>query len=112
MINFRSPINNAPLAVLSIATVAGTNFIPETAAVVVRWGLDLQPTQTLPKFQALIQMPIATAALWAVFWLIQRYGNRERHGGQARALAIGLPLLTSIVAIAQIAIVVVALRSA
>jgi hypothetical protein len=104
----RSPLNLSLLAILILATLAGLILVPDSAAVAVRWGLDLQPTQTLPKYQALMQMPIATAALWAIFWAIDRYGNRERHAGQGRALAIALPALTGLLAAVQVLIVLAA----
>lgn len=108
MPNFRSPLNLALLAILVLATIAGYVVIPPDAQVPVRWGADLQPAMTMPKLQGLLQMLIATAAVWAIFWAIQRYGNRDRHAGQARALSIGLTLITALLAAVQIAIVVVA----
>ena len=108
MIDFRSPLNLVPLAILALATAAGFILIPADAQVAVRWGIDLQPTAIMPRLEALLQMPLATAALWAIFWAIGRYGNRERHAGQARALAIALPALTALLAAVQILIVIVA----
>jgi len=94
--------------ILVLATLAGIVLIPNDAQVVVRWGLNLQPTQTMPKFLALLQMPVATAILWGLFWAIGRYGNAERHAGQAKALAIALPAVTALLALLQVAIVVTA----
>jgi hypothetical protein len=101
-------LNLALVAILVLATLAGAVLIPNDAQVVVRWGLNLQPTQTMPKFLALLQMPVATAILWGLFWAIGRYGNAERRAGQARALQIALPALTALFAVVQIAIVVMA----
>jgi hypothetical protein len=108
VIHFRTPLNLVLIAVLLLATLAGLILIPSDAQVVVRWGLNLQPTQTMPKLLALLQMPVATAILWGIFWFIGRYGNAERRAGQARALAIALPALTGLFALVQIAIVVMA----
>ena len=105
MIRFRTPLNLASIAILVLATLAGIVLIPNDAQVVVRWGLNLQPTQTMPKFLALLQMPVATAILWGLFWAIGRYGNRERRTGQARALGIALPALTGLFALMQVVIV-------
>lgn len=108
MVHFRTPLNLILVAVLVLATLAGLILIPNDAQVVVRWGFDLRPTQTMPKFLALLQMPVATAILWGLFWAVGRYGNRERHAGQARALEIALPALTGLFALIQIVIVATA----
>jgi len=108
MIDFRRPLNLALVAILVLATLAGLVLIPSDAQVIVRWGFDFKPTQTLPKLLALLQMPLATAILWAIFWALGRYGNAERRAGQARALAIALPALTGLFALVQIVIVTTA----
>jgi hypothetical protein len=104
----RSPLNLTLLAILVLATVAGFILIPNDAAVAVRWGVDGQVAATLPKLQALLQMPLATAAIWAIFWVIQRYGNRERYAGQVRTLRWALPALTALFCAFQVLIVFVA----
>lgn len=109
MDQLRRPLNLALLAILMLATIAGFILIPPDAQVATRWGFDLQPAQIEDKLHALIQMPIATAAIWVLFSLIARYGNAERHAGQARALGVGLPLLTAAFAVFQVAIVAVSL---
>ena len=108
MVHFRTPLNLAFLAILVLATLAGLVLIPTGADIAVRWGLDLSVTATMPKLLGLAQMPIATAVIWAVFWVIGRYGNRERQVGQARALDLALTGLTGLFAAFQVLIVVIA----
>lgn len=102
----RTSFNLALLALLALATLAGLILIPNGAMVPVRWGLDLQPTATLPKFQGLLQMPIGTAAVWAIVWAIRRYGNSGRHVGQARALDLVPTVVTAVFTLIQVVIVV------
>jgi hypothetical protein len=108
MIHFRTPLNLGLVALLVLATLAGLVLIPTDAQVAVHWGLGGDVNGTLPKLQALAQMPLATAAIWAIFWMVERYGNKERQAGQVRALNIGLTALTALFAVIQIVIVVVA----
>ena len=102
-----TPLNLALLAALVLITVAGFLLIPDAKQLPVRWGLDGQVVSTLPRNLALIQMPIATAAIWALIYAVQRWGNSERRAGAAATLRMILPGVTTLFLIIQLLIVLV-----
>ena len=102
---FRNPLNLTLVALLVLATVAGVLLIPEAKQLPVHWGLDGHVDSTLPRNLALIQMPIATAAVWAIVALISRFGNSGRGAGAAAGLRIILPGVTTLFLIIQLVIV-------
>ena len=102
---FRNPLNLALLAVLVLASVAGFLLIPDARQLPVHWGLDGHVDSTLPRNLALIQMPIATAAVWAIVAVISRFGNSGRGAGAAAGLRLILPGLTTLFLIIQLVIV-------
>jgi hypothetical protein len=87
--------------------MAGFLLIPDAKQLPVRWGLDGQVVSTLPRNLALIQMPIATAAIWALIYAVQRWGNSERRAGAAATLRMILPGVTTLFLIIQLLIVLV-----
>jgi len=106
MIDFRSPLNLTLAAILVLATLAGLVLIAPDARIPVRWGFDLQPAMTMPKLQGLLQLPLAAAFVWAIYWAIQRFGNSSRQRGQAMALSIVLSVVTGFLALVQLATIV------
>ena len=105
MAALRNPINLILLALMILVTVAGFLLIPDGKQLPVHWQLSGQVDSTLPRNLALIQMPIATAAVWLVVGLINRFGNSGRGAGAAYALRLILPGLTALFLIIQLAIV-------
>lgn len=95
------------LALVVLATIAGFLLIPDAKQVPVRWALDGQVVSTLPRNLALIQMPIATAAIWALVYAINRWGNSGRGAGAAATLRLVLPGLTALFLIIQLLIVLI-----
>lgn len=102
---FRNPLNLGLVAILVLATLAGFLLIPEARQLPVHWGLDGHVDSTLPRNLALIQMPIATAAVWAIVAVISRFGNSGRGAGAAAGLRIILPGVTTLFLIVQLVIV-------
>jgi len=102
---FRNPLNLALLALLAVATIAGFLLIPDAKQLAVHWGLDGHVDATLPRNLALIQMPIATAAVWVLVALISRFGNSGRGAGAAAGLRFILPGLTTLFLLIQLVIV-------
>jgi len=100
-----TPLNVALLVALILVTIAGVLLIPEAKQLPVHWGLDGQVDSTLPRNLALIQMPIATAAVWVIVALISRFGNSGRGAGAAAGLRLILPGLTTLFLIIQLVIV-------
>src|SRR3569623_3154230 len=96
MTALRNPLNLLLLALVVIVTVAGFLLIPDGKQLPVHWQLSGQVDSTLPRNLALIQMPIATAAVWLVVGLINRFGNSGRGAGAAYALRLILPGLTGL----------------
>ncbi len=111
MIRLFTPLNLALGAILALTTIAGYLLVPPGAMLPVRWGLDLQPSQFAPKNWALLQMPAGVAIIWGLLWLAARFGNKDRQAQQARALEIIVPVLTGLLAVIQIAMVVIGMRS-
>lgn len=107
MIRFRSPLNLALVALGVAATIAGYLLIPAGVDLPVRWGLDLQPTATLTRNLALLQMPVAVAVIWAIFVAVDRYGKADRQPARIRTLNWTLTGVTALLVAVQIAIVVV-----
>jgi hypothetical protein len=105
MASLRNPLNLALLALLILATIAGFLLIPDGKELAVRWGLDGLVVATLPRNLALIQMPIATAAVWVLVYAVNRWGNSGRGAGAATALGLVLPGLTTLFLIIQLLIV-------
>jgi hypothetical protein len=101
----RHPVNLALLAALVLATIAGFLLIPDGKALPVHWGLDGHVDATLPRNLALIQMPIAAAAVWVIVVLISRFGNSGRGAGAAAGLRLILPGLTTLFLLLQLVIV-------
>ena len=90
----------------AIATVIGFVIVAPGRQLPVRWGLDGSVTATAPRELALLQMPVAIAVIWLLFWAIGRYGNAERDAVRARTLSIALPILIGVMAAVQVLIVV------
>ncbi|MEQ1771770.1 MAG: hypothetical protein ABL879_18235 [Devosia sp.] len=105
MIRLFSPLNLVLIAVGAVVTLAGFLLVPINADLPVRWGFDLRPVLFMPRNLALVQMPLAGAAVWLVFWAIRRWGNPERQAHSAVAMNIALPAVTGVLILAQVAIV-------
>jgi hypothetical protein len=103
----RNPLDLALVALLTLATIAGFLLIPDAKQIPVRWAFDGHVVSTLPRNLALIQMPIATAAIWALVYAVDRWGNSERRAGAAAALRLILPGVTTLFLIIQLLIVLV-----
>lgn len=102
-----APLNLALLAALILLTVAGFLLIPDAKQIPVRWALDGQVVATLPRNLGLIQMPIASAAIWALVYAVNRWGNSERRAGAAAALRMILPGVTTLFLIIQLLVVLI-----
>jgi hypothetical protein len=102
-----TPLNLAVAALLVLVTIAGVLLIPDAKQLPVRWALDGQVVATLPRNLALIQMPIATAAIWVLVYAVDRWGNSGRRAGAAATLRMVLPGLTTLFLIIQLLIVLI-----
>jgi hypothetical protein len=102
-----TPLNLALLAALVLITIAGFLLIPGANQLPVRWSLDGEVVATLPRNLALIQLPIATAAIWILVYAVTRWGNSGRGAGAAAALRLVLPGLTTLFLIIQLLIVLI-----
>jgi hypothetical protein len=100
-----TPLNLALLAAVVLLTIAGFLLIPDMKQLPVRWALDGFVVATLPRNLALVQMPIATAAIWALVYAVTRWGNSNRGAGAAAALRLVVPGLTTLFLIIQLLIV-------
>lgn len=109
MIRFRSPLNIAFVVIGVLATIAGFLFIPSSMALPSHWGFDGQADMTLPRNWALLQMPAAAAAVWAIFYAIQRWGNRERQQASTHVMNVALTAITGLFVLIQILVVMVGL---
>jgi uncharacterized membrane protein len=109
MIRFRSPLNVALVAVGLLATVAGFLLIPSSMALPSHWGIDGQPDMTLPRNWALLQMPAVIAAIWVIFYAIQRWGNRERQQASTHVMNVALTAITGLMVLIQVLVVMVGL---
>lgn len=109
MIPLRTPLNLLLLAIGLIATVWGFLAIPAGLDLPVRWGLGGEVTATMPRNWALLQMPIATAVVWGLFYLIGQRGTAQKRASTAVVLRWGLPILTALFVLVQIAIVLTGL---
>jgi len=105
MTALRNPLNLGLLALVILVTIAGVLLIPDARQLPVHWGLDGHVDSTLPRNLALIQMPIATAVVWAIVAIISRFGNNERAAHAATGLRLILPGLTILFLIIQSIIV-------
>jgi uncharacterized membrane protein len=109
MIRFRSPLNIAFVVMLAAATIAGFIFIPSSMALPSHWGIDGQPDMTLPRNWALLQIPAVIAAVWAIFYAIQRWGNRERQQASTHVMNVALTAITGLFVLIQALVVLVGL---
>ena len=101
----RQPLNLVLLALVILVTVAGFLLIPGDKLVPVHWQLSGQVDATLPRNYALIQMPIATLAVWVLAYAIHRWGNRGRGVQAAAAIRMIIPGLTILFLLVQLLIV-------
>jgi hypothetical protein len=100
-----SPLNLALLAALVVIALAGFLLVPAGLDLPIHWGLDGGVTATMPRNWALLQMPIATAIIWGIFFLISTSGTAHRRPSTAIVLRWGLPVLTAIFALVELVIV-------
>lgn len=101
----RTPLNLVLLVLVVLMTIAGFLLIPGGKELPVHWDLAGQVTNTLPRNLALLQMPLATAAIWLITWAINRWGNAGRGAGAAAGLRLVLPGLTTLFLVIQLVIV-------
>ena len=104
---FRNPFALALAVLLLVVTAAGFLLIPDGRQVPTHWGLDGHVDFTLPRNLALIQMPLAAVAIWALVALITRYGNSGRSAAAAAGLRLVLPGVTLLFVLLQVLIVLV-----
>lgn len=109
MIRFRSPLNIAFIVMLVAATTVGFILIPSSMALPAHWGIDGQPDMHLPRNWALLQIPAAVGAIWAIFWAIQRWGNSERQQASTHVMNVALTALTALFVLVQVLVVLVGL---
>jgi hypothetical protein len=109
MIALRTPLNLLLLGVGIIVTAWGFLAIPAGLDLPVRWGLSGEVTATMPRSWALLQMPIATAVIWGLFYLIGQRGTAEKRASTAVVLRWGLPILTALFVLVQLVIVLTGL---
>lgn len=109
MIHFRSPLNLVLLAIGLAATIAGFLFVPMNLDLPVHWGLNGQVDGMLPRNWALLQLPVIVTSIWALFWAIARYGNKERQQASTYVLNVALTAITGLMVLIQILIVLVGL---
>lgn len=107
MIRFRSPLNIAFIVLLVAATVAGFLLVPADLHLPSHWGLDGQPDATLPRNWALLQMPAVIAAVWVIFYAIQRWGNRDRQQASTHVMNVALTAITALFVLIQVLVVLV-----
>ena len=105
----RNPLSLLFLAALVLITIAGYLLVPTGLDLPVRWGLDGSVTATMPRNWALGQMPIATAIIWGIFYLIATSGTAMRRRSTALVLKWGLPIVTALFALAELVIVLTGL---
>jgi hypothetical protein len=101
----RQPLNLVLLALLVLVTAAGVLLIPADSLVPVHWQLSGQVDAALPRNYALIQMPIATLAIWLLAYAIHRWGNSGRGAHAAAAIRLIIPGLTILFLLTQLLIV-------
>jgi hypothetical protein len=99
------PLELLLLAILVVITAAGFVLIPAGLDLPVHWGLDGSVTATMTRNWALLQMPIAAAIIWGLFYLIATSGRTERRRGTAIVLRWGPAVLTAVFILAQLLIV-------
>jgi uncharacterized membrane protein len=109
MIRFRSPLNIAFVVLGVLGTIAGFLLIPGSMALPAHWGIDGQPDMMLPRNWALLQMPAAIAAVWAIFWAITRWGNSERRQASTHVMNVALTAITGLFVLIQVLVVLVGL---
>jgi uncharacterized membrane protein len=107
MINFRSPLNIAFAVLGVLATIAGFVLVPGDALLPAHWGIDGQPDMFLPRHWALLQIPAIIVAVWAIFYAIQRWGNRERQQASTHVMNVALTALTGLFVLIQVLVVLV-----
>ncbi|MEO8758771.1 MAG: hypothetical protein ABI398_13590 [Devosia sp.] len=105
----RSPLALLCFAGLVAITAWGYFAVPSGLDLPVHWGLGGEVTATMPRNWALAQMPIATALIWGVFYLITTRGTATQRPSTAIVLRWGLPVLTALFAVVQLAIVLTGL---
>jgi len=100
-----TPLNLLLLAALVVVALAGFLLVPAGLDLPIHWGLDGGVTATMPRNWALLQMPIAAAIIWGIFFLITTSGTAQRRPSTAVVLRWGLPVLTAVFALAELVIV-------
>jgi uncharacterized membrane protein len=107
MINFRSPLNIAFAVLGVLATIAGFVLVPADAMLPAHWGVDGQPDMYLPRHWALLQIPAIIAAVWVIFYAIQRWGNSERRQASTHVMNVALTAITGLFVLIQVLVVLV-----
>jgi len=105
----RSPLNLLPVVVLIALTAFGFVEVPAGLDLPVHWGLGGEVTATMARNWALLQMPLATAIVWGVFYLIGTSGTATKRASTAIVLRWGLPVLSTLFALVQLVIVLTGL---
>ena len=107
MIRFRSPLNIAFVVLGILATIAGFVLVPADMRLPSHWGIDGQPDMFLLRNWALLQMPAIIAAVWVIFYAIQRWGNRDRQQASTHVMNVALTAITGLFVLIQVLVVLV-----
>ncbi len=109
MVELRTPLNLALVGLLLAITVAGFFLIPAGLDLPIRWGLDGHVTATMRRTWALLQMPIATALIYGIVYLVTTRGTAQTRPSTAIVLHWAMPLLTALFGLVQLLIVLTGL---
>ena len=109
MIKLNTPLNLSLLAALALITVAGFALIPAGLDLPIRWGIDGHVTATMRRTWALLQMPIATALVHGIVYLVTTRGTAQTRPSTAIVLQWAIPLLTALFGLVQLLILLTGL---
>jgi hypothetical protein len=103
----RTPLNLVLAAALLAITLYGFLAIPADALLPVRWGMHGEVAASMVRNLALIQMPVATALIWLIVFVVMTRGTLRP---QTTTILVWLvPALTALFALLQLVIVLIGL---
>ena len=105
MVKLNTPLNLVLLALGVLLTAAGFLLVPSALDLPVRWGIDGHVLATMPRNWALLQMPLATALVYGVVFLIITRGTAQTRPSTATVLRLAMPTLTVLFILVQLVIV-------
>lgn len=93
---FLTPIRIALLAAFAVVLVAGFVLVPAGAILPVHWGPNGEADGFLPREAALLMPALMLGLVWAIFFVIGKFGSPKNVAGGRHGMEAALTVLTAL----------------